>query len=536
MHYWLASSLVRHYPGSHAVHCDALHLETLRGGQVSFQAAFRIEDMALMVNAAVQSPQGIAVRIRRIGYVPVPHFNVHAPVGEVDGLGHIPGYVPDPLFNEDNIHAGPYETNAFWFTVQVAEDVAPGTYPVKVLLTPDEGEPVELTVTIEVHPAVLQPRENFPVTHWFYSDAICHWYGTEIWQESFWPIVEPYIRDVVAHGQDMLYVPMFTQPTDGVKRPTQLLKVTKDGEHYAFDWSLVRRWLALAKICGIKYFEWTHLFTQWGAKYAIRIYEGHGETGALLWEPETGGTSPTSRNFLAQFLPEFKRFMDAEGVFAQSFFHLSDEPHGAEHLANYRLAREMLRELAPWMRVMDALSEISFAREGLTDIPVPIITNTPQFVEEGFQPWTYYCCGPREDYLNRLLDTTLVKIAMSGWLFYRTKVHGFLHWGYNYWYERQTQNLIDPFTVTDGKAWPGWAYGDTHLVYPGPNGPIDALRWEVWKESLQDYTLLQMAGIDPDDPKLAAIHDYAEFPRHERWILRHRHDLLEILDKQAVGI
>jgi len=533
MYSWLSSALVRHYPASPAIDRRTLHLETLRGAQVSFQAAFRIEDGALVVHAAAQAPAGLSVRIRRVGYVPMPHFNVHAPLNEVDGAGYIPGYVPDPLFDETAIHAGPYETHAFWITVQVAADIAPGVYPVVVLLTPETGDPMELTATIEVHRAVLRARTDFPVTHWFYTDAICHWYGVEVWQEAFWAAVMPFVQDVVAHGQDMLYVPMFTAPTDGVKRPTQLLTVTREGEQYHFDWTLVRRWLQMAMACGVQYFEWTHLFTQWGARYAIRIYEGNGETATLLWEPETEATSSVYRNFLAQFLPEFKRFLDAEGVYARSFFHLSDEPHGEEHLRNYRAARELLRELAPWMRVMDALSEISFAREGLTDIPVPIITNTPQFVEEGFQPWTYYCCGPREDYLNRLFDTKLVKVAMSGWIFYRTKVHGFLHWGYNYWYESQTQHLIDPFTVTDGKRWPGWAYGDTHLVYPGPDGPIDSLRWEVWAESLQDYALLQMAGIDPDDATLAAIHDYAEFPRDERWILRRRHELFALLDQAA---
>lgn len=534
MHSWLASSLVRHYPASHAVNRNTLHLETLRGGQVSFQAAFRVEDQDMVLSAFVQAPEGLSARVRRVGYIPLPHFNVHAPLSEIEGAGHIPGYVPDPLFEENTVHAGPYETHAFWITVQVAKDTMPGTYPITVTLTPADGEPVELCATVEVHRAVLQPRKDFPVIHWFYVDAICHWYGTEVWEESFWPIVEPFVKDVVAHGQDTLYVSMFTQPTDGVKRPTQMLKVTKDGDKYTFDWTLVRRWVNLLKACGVNYFEWTHLFTQWGVKYALRIYEGYGETGTLLWPPETGATSPTYRNFLSQLLPELKRFLKAEGIFDRSFFHLSDEPHGEEHLQNYRAARELLRELAPWLRVMDALSEIDFARAGLTDIPVPIITNAPQFVKEGFEPWTYYCCGPREDYLNRLLDTPLVKVAMSGWLFYRTKVHGFLHWGYNYWYQSQTQNLIDPFTVTDGKGWPGWAYGDTHLVYPGADGPLDAMRWEVWAESLQDYALLQMADIDPDDPSLAAIHDYAEFPRDERWILRRRHELLAILDAQAV--
>lgn len=530
MHSWLASSLVRHYPASHAVSRDCLSLEMARGAQASFQAAFHVEDGTTTVTAAVQAPDGLTARVRRVGYVPMPHFNVPAPLNEVEGIGHIPGYVPDPLFPEATIQAGPYETHAFWITLHAAADMTPGEHTVAVTLSSDSVPERTMTVTVQVHPAVLPARRDFPVTNWFYSDAICHWYGTEVWKEDFWTIVEPYVADVVAHGQDMLYVHAFTQSTDGVKRPTQLLKVTRDGETYAFDWTLVRRWIDMAKRLGVKYFEWSHLFTQWGAKCALRIYEGHGETGTLLWDPETLATSPTYYHFMKQFLPELKRFMDEEGIFTQSYFHLSDEPHGEEHLRNYRAARELLRELAPWMKVMDALSEISFAREGLCDIPVPSITFTPQFVAEGFRPWTYYCCGPREEYLNRLLDTTLVKIAMSGWLFYRTKVHGFLHWGYNYWYESQTQNLIDPFTVLDGKRWPGWAYGDTHLVYPGANGPIDSLRWEVWAESLQDYALLQAANIDPDDPKLAAIHDYAEFPRDERWILRRRHEALEILD------
>jgi len=88
---------------------------------------------------------------------------------------------------------------------------------------------------------------------------------------------------------------------------------------------------------------------------------------------------------------------------------------------------------------------------------------------------------------------------MHGFLFYRWPFRGFLHWGYNYWYESQTRHLIDPYTVQDGKAWErGWAYGDPFMVYPGPDGPVDSLRWEVFGESLQDYRLLQTLGIARD--------------------------------------
>ena len=526
MRTWLSTSFSRAYPSTRPGSRQALLLETARGERVSFQVLFRREDTERAVTATVAAPDGLEVQVRRVGYVPMPHLNTGVPPEEIDGLARLPGLAPDPLLPETTIHAGPYETNAFWITVRIPTAAAPGRYAVPVTLTAVGEAPVTLTARVQVYPLVLPARRDFPVTHWFYADALCDWYHVTPFEEPFWNILRPYLADVAAHGQDTIYVPVFTPPLDGVKRPTQLLHVTRDGEKYRFDWIKVRRWIAAAKAHGLTRFEWCHLFTQWGAQDAIRIYEGYGLDEKLLWPPETGATSPTYRNFLAQFLPELERFLRGEGILRQSFFHLSDEPGGG-HLANYRAARELLRELAPWMQVMDALSDIDFAREGLTDIPIPSIDHAPEFMQENFPAWAYFCCAPRGRYLNRMLDTPLVKVRMSGWLFYRLRARGFLHWGYNYWYKSQTRQMIDPYTVSDGQAWPGWAYGDTFLVYPGANGPVDSLRWEVFAESLQDYALLQAAGVDPDDPSLAEITDYRDFPRNEAWIAQRRHQLLE---------
>jgi len=208
-----------------------------------------------------------------------------------------------------------------------------------------------------------------------------------------------------------------------------------------------------------------------------------------------------------------------------SLFHLSDEPHGDEHRENYRKARELLRELAPWMKVMNALSEIQYAREGLTDTPVPSIRVALDFAAEGLPSWCYYCCGPRGRFLNRLMDTPLAKIRMNGWLFYRWPLQGFLHWGYNYWYKSQTRERIDPFKTQDGLAWPGWAYGDCFMVYPGAEGPIDSIRWEVFSESLQDYALLQTLGVERGG--LKELKSFEDFPKSEKWLERTRKKLLK---------
>jgi hypothetical protein len=277
---------------------------------------------------------------------------------------------------------------------------------------------------VRIWDATVPPRQGLRVTNWFYADALLDWYRLEAFEPQFWKLLKPYVEDISAHGQDTLYVPMLTPPLDGVKRPTQLLSIKRTGSakgrKYRFDWRDVKRYVELAKRAGIRHFEWTHLFTQWGVKNAIRVYEGQGRDEKLLWKPATGATSPIYRGFLSELLPELEQFLSAEKIDSRSFFHLSDEPHGEEHAANYRKARAVLAQIAPWMKVMDALSELRQGPEALTDMPVPSISVTKSFADAGIPCWTYFCCGPRGRYLNRLMDTPLAKIRMSGWLFRRS--------------------------------------------------------------------------------------------------------------------
>jgi hypothetical protein len=215
-------------------------------------------------------------------------------------------------------------------------------------------------------------------------------------------------------------------------------------------------------------------------------------------------------------MPQLYEFLKQEKILDTSFFHLSDEPHGEEHLENYKVFREYLREIAPWMNVMDALSDVKFAQLGLTDTPIAIEDKLMDFLDRDVPCWTYYCCGPRGKYLNHLMDTPLTKIAMHGLLCYRFNVGGFLHWGYNFWYKRNTTDLIDPFNVSDAGNWPEWPYGDTFLVYPGENGPIDSIRWETISLAFQDYQLLQSMGISKEDKLLNEFRSFADFPKSEK--------------------
>jgi hypothetical protein len=540
LHTWLSSSNVRHFPRTPIPPARPLALEGALNEPVHFQAGLRGDDPRQNIRIDVQAPAGWSVRVRREGYVPVAHHNL--PVSDsdldVDGRDAIPGYVADPLFDEDAVLLPPDETHAFWISAQPGRGATPGRHRLTVRLIPDKGRPQTHTAAIRLHPLELKPRKNFHVTNWFYADSLLDWYKTDGFDARFWELLAAYLRDMASHGQDTVYVPVFTPPLDGVKRPTQLLRVERAGpRRWRFDWRDVRRYVRLARSCGITHFEWCHPFTQWGVQHAIRIYEGQGRDEKRLWPPATPATSPVYRAFLAQYLPELRRFLDQERILDHSFFHVSDEPHGEKHLENYRKARALLRELAPWMTVMDALSDIVFGRNHLTDMPIPSVSTALDFLREGIPCWCYYCCGPRGGYIQRLLDTPLPKVAMHGFLFYRWPFQGFLHWGYNYWYQSQTRTLIDPYTVQDGCRWDrGWAYGDTFMVYPGSNGPVDSIRWEVFAEALRDYRLLQTLGVPRGDPLLKPIKTLEDFPKTEAWRRRARAALFARHARSAPGL
>jgi hypothetical protein len=185
------------------------------------------------------------------------------------------------------------------------------------------------------------------------------------------------------------------------------------------------------------------------------------------------------------------------------------------------------------MRVIDALSDLRFAQEGLVDEPVALISEVADFVDHGIRTWAYFCCLPRGGYLNRLLDTPLSTVAMTGWLLHATGVSGFLHWGYNYWYRSQTSELINPFEITDGGAWPTWPAGDPCQVYPGPAGPIDSLRWEVFAESLQDLALLRAVDHSGAGGLLDGVNKFDDFPRAEDWVPTARRRLLDTISAQS---
>jgi hypothetical protein len=533
--FWLETSMKRVFPASEPGSTN-LSLLTPRNAKLSFQACFRSNRSgAQQVKCSLKNAEDLNPRIRLVGLVPMPHLTPNTEAAELEGVGHLPGLVPDPLWNTTQADVGMAESRSFWISLTIPADAKPGRRTIHVNFSVHQGtHQVDIPVEIEIADLVVQPRKGFPVIHWWRGEATWDWYKTGRFDDRWFEITKAQLTNMLDHGSDVLPVPLLVARREPFKRPCQLL-IVKEPEpgKYEFDWSLVKKFTDIGRQIGFKEFEWSHLWIYWGVENPVRVYKEVNGEFVMLWPPDISGFSETFLNFLRQFLPEFKAFLEKENMMGSSYFHLSDEPSGGQHLVNYKRARKILDEMSPWMKgkIMDALSDVEYGRQGLTDIPIPIVSAAQPYIDEKIPHWVYYCCAPQGPWLNRFMDTPLAKIRMSGVLFYKLKAQGFLHWGFNYWHKMEREEMGDPFHDASNASWPNIPYGDPFMIYPGPNGePLDCIRWEVFAESLQDYAILQTAGIKPEDPLLNEVKTYADFPKDKAWILE---TMKKILRKPA---
>ncbi|MBP5256510.1 MAG: hypothetical protein J6Z80_05590, partial [Clostridia bacterium] len=189
------------------------------------------------------------------------------------------------------------------------------------------------------------PGQELIFTHWFHCDCLSSFYGVPVFSEEHWRIIGNYMRLAAENGVNCILTPILTPPLDtepGGERPTvQLVSVTVGREGYSFDFSLLKRYIDTARRCGIKYFEISHLFTQWGAAFAPKVVGMVDGEERRIFGWDTPGTEGEYPSFLSALLPELVSFLRSEGILEKCRFHISDEP-SAEDLENYLKAKSVV--------------------------------------------------------------------------------------------------------------------------------------------------------------------------------------------------
>lgn len=324
---------------------------------------------------------------------------------------------------------------------------------------------------------------------------VLDYYCTEAFDERHWKIIESFMKTAVKNGNNMILTPVFTPPLDtyvGGERPTvQLVDISIENGEYSFDFSKLKRWIEMCKKVGMKYFEISHFFTQWGAEHAPKIMARiNGENRRIFgWETDACGEEYIG--FLRIFIPKLIGTLRGLGVADNCCFHISDEPD-LEHLPAYSAARAAVAPLLEGLPIMDALSNYEFYSTGAVDRPVPSTGRVEQFYENNVPNlWTYYCGGGGDKLSNRFLSMPSYRNRILGVQLYKFGIVGFLHWGYNYYNDRFSYSHINPFLITDGDYFA--PAGDAFVVYPAPDGTAyESIRLSVFHDALQDITALRL--------------------------------------------
>lgn len=531
----LLSSLVKVFADEVPNH-ESYHSATaLVGETFSFQVAYTSDTLLKNIEVEVKSSLPDLICIRSVGLVPseMPCFKNH----DDDVLRTRPGLYPDPLYTLDqqSISSIPGQWRSLWVTINLDETMSTGLRTIQVFFQSSEGQMLGESDVFEltVIPATLPPQQLIH-TEWFHVDCLATKYGVEIFSEVHWALIERYADTMVKHGMNMILTPLFTPPLDtaigGVRPTVQLISVTKAGDRYEFRFDLLTRWVSMCRRLGFKYFEFSHLFTQWGAKCAPKIMVTIQGEDQQLFGWDTDASSAEYRSFLDQFLPCLDQYLKEQGIDQQSWFHISDEP-GEEHLESYRAASEIIYKHLSSYPIMDALSELELYEQGLVKRPIPANTHIEPFLEHQVPDlWTYYCCAQGEQVSNRFFNMPSARNRIIGFQLYKFGLQGFLHWGYNFWYSQYSLNQqLDPYRTTDAEhAFPS---GDAYLVYPGEEGPIESIRLEVLYEGLQDLRALELleqkigkkATIAIMEEGLSTSLTFSVYPRdHGTWLLEAR--------------
>ncbi|MBQ8552126.1 MAG: DUF4091 domain-containing protein [Clostridia bacterium] len=516
-------------------------ISMLKNERLSFQLAYILDGTPSpnhkYCNIKIDSPLADKISAFKVESVPVTMPTL-AGCTDTDYLRMTPGLYPDLLTPLNMVLPLPIpgagRLHALLFTVEDVNGIAAGEYPVTVSLTytlAAGAEPVTVSETLNVTVIdAMLPEQELIHTQWFHNDCIATYYGCEIFSERHWELIGNYMEAAARCGINMILTPVLTPPLDtgvGHERPTvQLVDVTLSDGKYSFSYEKLDRYIKLALSKGMKYFEISHLFSQWGAKFAPKVMATVDGEYKRIFGWDTSGTCEEYRTFVRAFVAALTEHLRSLGVLDKCSFHISDEPNEAD-LEGYATAKNTVADLLEGVTIMDALSDYRFYEAGVVPFPIPCTTKIEPFLENNVPDlWTYYCIGQHTDVSNRFLAMPGQRTRVLGSQLFKYNIKGFLQWAFNFWYSQYSYHPVNPFSDTCGDYFS--PAGDTFSVYPGPDGKaLYSLHALHFYEALQDLRALRLLETKIGHDAVVALieEDCAEpmtfrsYPRSQEYLL-----------------
>lgn len=405
--------------------------------------------------------------------------------------------------------------------IPIAPDSRRGARAVTITVSA-AGEAQSFALNLRVHGARIPApgAEALCYTNWFSIPGIASAHGVTPWSAGHWTLIRDYALLMARGRQNVFRVSLPDVFSDGAAG-TRL------------DAVRLRRLVRVFTDAGMHFIE--------GGQVAIRQPGG----GFLCdrFVNKMGGqlaTSPEGNAALAHVARQLMSEIERSGWRHRWLQHVADEPCRT-NASDYRILCGMVRRHMPGIPLLEATCDRSLA--GAVDIWCPQVHELHAHREEfeayrrtGDRLWFYTCCEPGGRWLNRLLDQELLRPALLGWAAALYRADGFLHWGLNKWHPSRSP-FEQSINRTEG-AWPNsLPAGDTHVVYPGPDGPWSSVRFEAQREGMEDAERLRR--LQEESPRTAAavlkraLRSAADYTTDVKVFRKARRALLTASDQRA---
>lgn len=513
---------------------------------ISFQIAYTFNgERCEFVDIEVQSDISDLVKVRRVELVPSA-YPAHTTVDD-NYLRTSVGLYPDLLTDlfDGSVMFMPNQWRSIWIDIEPSVQSKAGIYDIKVLFKNKQtGEIVtSQEISVEIYNVQL-PEQKLIRTEWFHGDCLANFYNVDVFSEKHWEIIENFISTAVKRGINMILTPQFTPPLDtakgGERTTIQLIDIEVDNGKYKFSFDKLKRWVDICKKVGVKYFEMSHLFTQWGAIASPKIMATVNGEYKRLFGWETRATSEEYKEFLHTYLPQLIEKLKDWGIDKNTYFHISDEP-SLEQLQSYKEAKEVVNDLLKDFVIIDALSDYEFYKTGVIEKPVSANDHIHTFLDNGVENmWSYYCTGQWDKVSNRFMSMPSARNRIYGVQLYKYKIEGALHWGYNFYNSQYSIYNINPYITTDALGI--FPSGDAFLVYPKNDGtPEESIRMMVQYEAMTDLRALQwLEELTSYDYVMSIIENeldnpitFKEYPKDANYLISLRQKINEEIIKRV---
>jgi len=409
------------------------------------------------------------------------------------------------------------EVGCFWVNVYVPINTTPGLYTGVIKIEIEENDSIEVPYSVMVWNFELPIKPALKTAFGFTPESVEAW-TPDMANKDIQSLTDEYLKYMLRHRtspkalfhsemsltkaamKEAGYISgkVLSSPTAAVPsnidffHPRQILK--KDGsivlDFEKFD-NLVEKYLPLGLnsfIAGNRY--WDACATQ----SAVPTEKDLPKRKYMLWvyDEELGKERPL---YLAVLSDDYKRVMTS--VFRQWQDHLEEK--GWLDMGYAYIVDE------PRVNKSNLISEIyGIAKNAAPDIPLMVthkpsvsIENvdifcptfhqcSPNLLEEmgrqGQEMWYYVCNVPQRPFGNFLLWQQAIEHRILFWQTFKYSGTGFLYWEIAYWKNE------DPWAGFKGKAFSHSMDGS--LVYPGEDGPVGSIRYEIIREGIEDYDYL----------------------------------------------